>query len=211
MSLPESNGIVVRPDGCYNSLVAMSGRHITQDVTVEFVLILFSISCHVIRVKEITSDIVNSESFGKTRCGLLIFGDRKHTDFLGSLGGGETAFLLEGDRTGTDFINRRHDCGLLVMVSTRVDVSTRNQYRQRILKVRRLDEQESGFSAGLVLSPVCCLESCVLDTVSYRDGNRRQLRLWRMSTDINVVFSRCALEGGQRETTDRGIRLLSFK
>ena len=35
-------------------------------------------------------------------------------------------------------------------------------------------DQQDGFSAGLVESPVCCLESCVLDTVSYRDGNRRQ-------------------------------------
>jgi hypothetical protein len=45
---------------------------------------------------------------------------------------------------------------------------------------------QDGFSAGLVKSPVCCFESCDLDTVSYRDGKRRQLRLWRMSTDINV-------------------------
>jgi hypothetical protein len=45
---------------------------------------------------------------------------------------------------------------------------------------------QDGFSAGLVESPVCCLESCVLDTVSYREGKRRQWRLWRMSTDINV-------------------------
>lgn len=46
--------------------------------------------------------------------------------------------------------------------------------------------EHDGFSAGLVLSPVCCLEIWALDTVSYRDGNRRQLRLWRTSTDINV-------------------------
>jgi len=47
-------------------------------------------------------------------------------------------------------------------------------------------DPQDGFSAGLVESPVCCLESCVLDTVSYREGKRRQWRLWRMSTDINV-------------------------
>ena len=34
-----------------------------------------------------------------------------------------------------------------------------------------------GLSAGLVESPVCCLLSCDLDTVSYRDGKRKQLRL----------------------------------
>lgn len=44
-------------------------------------------------------------------------------------------------------------------------------------------------SAGLLLSPVCCLESCELDTLSYRDGKRRQWRLWRITTDINVRFS----------------------
>ena len=43
------------------------------------------------------------------------------------------------------------------------------------------------FSGSRVLSPVCCLESCDLDTDSYRDGSRRQLRLWRMSTDINLM------------------------
>lgn len=58
-----------------------------------------------------------------------------------------------------------------------------------------VSDEQDGFSAGLVESPVCCLESCVLDTVSYREGNRRQLRLWRMSTDINVVLSRSSLNG----------------
>lgn len=50
------------------------------------------------------------------------------------------------------------------------------------------------FSGSRVLSPVCCLESCDLDTDSYRDGSRRQLRLSRMSTDINlmkIVLDRC--------------------
>jgi hypothetical protein len=51
-------------------------------------------------------------------------------------------------------------------------------------------ELHDGCSAGLVLSPVCCLESCDLDTVSYRDGKRRQWRLCRMSTDINVDVRR---------------------
>ena len=62
-----------------------------------------------------------------------------------------------------------------------------------------VSDEQDGFSAGLVESPVCCLESCVLDTVSYREGNRRQFRLWRMSTDINVVLSRCFLKWGVRE------------
>jgi hypothetical protein len=52
-----------------------------------------------------------------------------------------------------------------------------------------------GFSGSRVLSPVCCLESCDLDTDSYRDGNRKQLRLWRMSTDINLKVSFEDLEG----------------
>jgi len=56
------------------------------------------------------------------------------------------------------------------------------------------DEHDSGFSAGLILSPVFSLVSCVLDTVSYRDGNRRQLSDVRMSTDINVVLSRCSVK-----------------
>lgn len=43
-----------------------------------------------------------------------------------------------------------------------------------------------GFSVSRVPSPVCGLESCDFDTDSYRDGNRKQLRLWRMSTDINL-------------------------
>jgi hypothetical protein len=42
---------------------------------------------------------------------------------------------------------------------------------------RKVIHVQDGFSAGLVESPVCCLDSCVLDTVSYRDGKRRQLRL----------------------------------
>jgi hypothetical protein len=43
-----------------------------------------------------------------------------------------------------------------------------------------------GFSVSRVPSPVCGLESCDLDIDSYRDGNRKQLRLWRISTDINL-------------------------
>lgn len=45
-----------------------------------------------------------------------------------------------------------------------------------------------GFSAGLVLSPVCGLESWDFDVDSYRHGNRRQWRLCRISTDIKVVM-----------------------
>lgn len=48
--------------------------------------------------------------------------------------------------------------------------------------------KQDGFSAGLVLSPVCGLDSWDLDKDSYRHGKRRQCRLWRMSTDIKVVI-----------------------
>jgi hypothetical protein len=53
--------------------------------------------------------------------------------------------------------------------------------------------KQDGFSAGLVLSPVCGLESWDFDTDSYRHGKRRQCRLWRMSTDIKVLIPRVAL------------------
>ena len=49
---------------------------------------------------------------------------------------------------------------------------------------REIRHDESSLD-GLIVSPVCCLDNCALDTVSYRDGDRRQLRLSRMATDIN--------------------------
>jgi hypothetical protein len=61
---------------------------------------------------------------------------------------------------------------------------------RRILGIWEVNDGQDGFSAGLVKSPVCCFESCDLDTVSYREGKRRQLRLWRISTDINVDVRR---------------------
>ena len=52
-----------------------------------------------------------------------------------------------------------------------------------------------GFSVSRVPSPVWGLDNCDLDIDSYRDGNRKQLRLWRISTDINlkILMSRRGL------------------
>lgn len=41
---------------------------------------------------------------------------------------------------------------------------------------------------GLVKSPLCSLDNCVLEIVSKRDGKRKQGRYRRVSTDINAVI-----------------------
>ena len=41
-------------------------------------------------------------------------------------------------------------------------------------------------SAGLVWSPLCCLESCFLDTASRRCGNLKQGSNSRLSTDMQT-------------------------
>lgn len=43
-----------------------------------------------------------------------------------------------------------------------------------------------------ILSPVCTLESCDLETGMNLEGWRRQLRAVRKSADINVVFCGCS-------------------
>jgi hypothetical protein len=45
---------------------------------------------------------------------------------------------------------------------------------------RRPEVLQLGFSASRVLSPVCCFESCDLDTDWNREGRCKQFRLWRI-------------------------------
>ena len=91
----------------------MSGRDVSHDIAVQFVLILFSISCHVIRVNEVTGHLIDGECFGETHSRVLVFCDGNDADFVGGFVWGETAFLLEGDGTGTIITDWRHDCGFL--------------------------------------------------------------------------------------------------
>lgn len=163
----------------------MSGGDIPEDITMHLPLIHLRISSHVIRVDEVACYLVYGEGFCETLGSLLVLCDANDAHVLSRFWG-ETPFFLESGSTvttgGADWC---HDCGVkdLEVTSMNVSAGVKRALGAREGKVIHVQD---GFSAGLVESPVCCLESCVLDTVSYRDGKRRQLRLWRMSTDINV-------------------------
>ena len=100
-----------------------------------------------------------------------------------------------GFGSGGDIIPR-HDCDSMLVVGWVGDTTSSTTTKIAFLMLAYRPKRTLAstydllirFSDSRVLSPVCCLESCDLDTDSYRDGSRRQLRLWRKSTDINLMF-----------------------
>lgn len=161
-NLPKSNSIVIRTDSRNDAVVAMGSGDVAKDITMKLPLILRRVRGHVICINEISSYFIDCEGFREALGSLLILGNANLADFITRFWG-QTAFLLEGHGAVTVTI-QRHDCGTIsndwsMLLFTDWEVAFLLASLVEGFIELNFKDRLDGFSAGLVRSPVCCLES----------------------------------------------------